>query len=140
MVQQSVNAYLIVNNMKKLVLFILFIIFVTTLSAQDKQNIKVVANAEPAYPKSDKALFTYVYMNLKYTDESIKKYIQGEVTISFDVKADSTVTNAMIISGVGYGVDEEVKKLIQTLKFSPGMQNGMAVTMNTMYTFSVKAH
>ena len=126
--------------MKKQIIFILFIVFASTVVAQDKQNIKVVANAEPAYPKGDNALYTYVYMNLKYTDESIKKYIQGEVTISFDVKADSTVTNAMIISGVGYGVDEEVKKLIQTLKFSPGMQNGMAIKMNTIYTFPVKAH
>lgn len=108
--------------------------------AQDKQNIKVVANAEPTYPKGDNALYTYVYMNLKYSDESIKKYIEGEVTISFDVKSDSTVTNAMIISGVGYGVDEEVKKIILTLKFSPGMQNGMAIKMNTTYTFPVKAH
>jgi len=126
--------------MKRQVLFILFFAFTTFVVAQDKQNIKVVANAEPTYPKGDNALYTYVYMNLKYSPESIKKYIAGEVTISFDVKADSTVTNAMIISGVGYGVDEEVKKLIQTLKFSPGMQNGMAIKMNTMYTFPVKAH
>ena len=79
-------------------------------------------------------------MNLKYSDESKKKYIAGEVTLSFDVKVDSTVTNAVIISGVGYGVDEEVKKLIETLKFNPGVQNGTPMKMNTMYTFPIKAH
>ena len=100
----------------------------------------MVTNTEPAFPKGDNALFTYVYMNLKYSDESKKKYIEGEVTLSFDVKPDSTVTNAMVISGVGYGVDEEVKKLIQSLKFSPGVQNGMVIKMNTMYTFPIKAH
>lgn len=106
----------------------------------DKQNIKVVTSSEPSFPKGDNALYSYVYMNLKYSEESKKKYVAGEVTLSFDVKPDSTVTNAIVISGVGYGVDEEVKRLIQTLKFSPGVQNGTVIKMNTMYTFPIKAH
>lgn len=112
----------------------------TSIGQTDKQNIKVITNTEPSFPKGDNALYTYVLMNVKYSEESKKKYIQGEVTISFDVKADSTVINAIIISGVGYGVDEEVKRLIQTLKFSPGVQNGTIIKMNTMYTFPIKAH
>lgn len=126
--------------MKYTVCLLLFIFAGTAVVAQDKQNIKVTTNSEPSYPKGDNALYTYVYMNLKYSEESKKKYIEGEVTLSFDVKPDSTVVNASVISGVGYGVDEEVKKLIQSLKFSPGMQNGTPIKMNTMYTFPVKAH
>lgn len=127
--------------MKSSLLFFFFFVSSILVSAQtDKQNIKVVTNTEPSYPKGDNALYTYVYMNLKYSEESKKKYIQGEVTLSFDVKPDSTVTNVIVISGVGYGVDEEVKKLIQTLKFSPGVQNGTVIKMNTMYTFPIKAH
>lgn len=126
--------------MKKHILVICLISFSVVALGQDKQNIKIVTNTEPSFPKGDNALYTYVYMNLKYSEESKKKYIEGEVTLSFDVKSDSTVTNVMVISGVGYGVDEEVKKLIQTLKFSPGVQNGMVIKMNTMYTFPVKAH
>ena len=123
--------------MKNPILILVLILFFVNGFAQ---NIKVVTNTEPAFPKGDNALFTFVYMNLKYSDESKKKYVEGEVTLSFDVKADSSVTNTVIISGVGYGVDEEVKRLIQTLKFSPGFQNGTAIKMNTMYTFPVKAH
>lgn len=127
--------------MKSIFLFGFFCLSSCIVFAQaDKQNIKVVTNTEPSFPKGDNALFTYVYMNLKYSEESKKKYIEGEVTLSFDVKPDSTVTNAFVISGVGYGVDEEVKRLIQTLKFSPGVQNGMVIKMNTMYTFPIKAH
>ena len=126
--------------MKKHILIICLIFFSVVAFGQDKQNIKIVTNTEPSFPKGDNALYTYVYMNLKYSEESKKKYIEGEVTLSFDVKSDSTVTNVILISGVGYGVDEEVKKLIQTLKFSPGYQNGTATKMNTMYTFPVKAH
>lgn len=106
----------------------------------DHQNMEVVTNSEPVYPKGDQALYNEVMNNTKYPEDSKKKYIEGEVTLSFDVKADSTVSNIIIISGVGNGVDEEVKKLVEKLKFSPAYQNGKPVKMNTMYTFPVKAH
>lgn len=105
-----------------------------------QQNSKVLTNSEPSYPKGDTELYTYMYYNLKFTEEAKQKNIEGEVTLSFDVKTDSTTTNILVISGVGYGVDEEVKIIISKLKFSPGVQNGIPVKMNTMYTFPVKAH
>jgi TonB family protein len=134
-------SFSIVTKIKKTVLFIVsFFCFNSCFSQTDKQNIKVVTDTEPSFPKGDNALYSYVLYNLNYSEESKIKYVQGEVTISFDVKQDSTVSNAIVISGVGFGVDEEVKRLIQTLKFSPGVQNGTVVKMNTMYSFPVKAH
>jgi TonB family protein len=134
-------SFSIVTKIKKTVLFIVsFFCFNSCFSQTDKQNIKVVTDTEPSFPKGDNALYSYVLYNLNYSEESKIKYVQGEVTISFDVKQDSTVSNAIVISGVGFGVDEEVKRLIQTLKFSPGGQNGTVVKMNTMYSFPVKAH
>ena len=127
--------------MKKLILLFLLISFsFVGFSQTDKQNIKVSTNSEPAYPKGDQELYNYVYSHIYYSEEAKKKYLEGEVTLSFDVKNDSTVANISVISGVGYGVDEEVKRLIQKLKFAPGIQNGMAIKMNTMYTFPIKAH
>ncbi len=108
--------------------------------ASDPQNIKVETDSEPTYPKGEQALYQEVYMNTKYPEDSKKKYIEGEVTLSFDVKTDSTITNVLIISGVGNGVDEAVKSYVEKLKFAPGVQNGMKIKMNTMYTFPVKAH
>jgi TonB family protein len=130
--------------MKKQIVLSIFLLFSIVDFAQqpvsDKQNMKVVTNSEPSYPKGDNELYTYVLYNVKYSEEAKKKYIEGEVTLSFDVRTDSVVCNMVLISGVGYGVDEEVKKLVQTLKFIPGLQNGAPVKMNTMYTFPVKAH
>lgn len=106
----------------------------------DKQNKQVVTDAEPSFPKGDNELYQYILYNLNYSEESKKKYVEGEVTLSFDVKADSTVSNVMLISGVGYGIDDEVKALVGKLKFIPGVQNGFPIKMNTMYSFPVKAH
>jgi TonB family protein len=109
-------------------------------SKNDTQNINVVTNSEPVYPKGDQELYMEVMNKTKYPEEAKKSYAEGEVTLSFDVKTDSTVSNVIIISGVGHGVDEEVKKLIEKLKFAPAIQNGKPVKMSTMYTFPVKAH
>jgi TonB family protein len=141
MVLQLVNDYLIVNKMKK-ILFGCFMFLSVIMNAQqnDPQNKKVITNSEPTYPKGEQTLYNEVYSDTNYPEESKKKYIEGEVTLSFDVKTDSTVSNIVIISGVGNGVDEEVKKFIEKLKFAPGVQNGKPVKMNTIYTFPVKAH
>lgn len=106
----------------------------------DKQNKQIVTDTEPSFPKGDNELYQYVLYNLNYSEESKKKYIEGEVSLSFDVRADSTVSNMVLISGVGYGIDDEVKKLIGKLKFIPGVQNGFPIKMNTMYSFPIKAH
>lgn len=129
---------------KKNILIVIFLLFSVSGFAQetkiDKQNKQVVTDTEPTFPKGDNELFQYVLYNLSYSEESKIKYIEGEVTLSFDVKADSTVSNIILISGVGYGIDDEVKKLVGKLKFLPGVQNGFPIKMNTMYSFPVKAH
>jgi TonB family protein len=105
----------------------------------DKQNMQVTTQ-DAFYPKGDQALYTYIMYNVKYPEESIKKYIEGTVELSFDVMPDSTVKNAKIISDVGYGVGDAVKNLLETLKFAPAIQMGMKVKMNMIMDFPVKAY
>ncbi len=110
------------------------------IKAWDSQNSQVITTTEPSFPKGDNELYMYVLYNITYSEESKKKFIEGEVTLSFDVNADSTVSNITLIKGVGFGIDDETEKLIQKLKFIPAVQNGFPVKMNTMYSFPVKAH
>ena len=128
--------------MKKFFLLLTIAISSSGLFAQDNdpQNIKIVTTQEPAYPKGELELYKYVLMNVNYSEESKKKYVEGEVMMSFWVNTDSTIMNSKIISGIGYGIDEEVKRVVEGLKFSPGMQNGKARKMNVIMTFPVKAH
>jgi len=128
--------------MKQIFTFLFLSLFSVTLFAQstDPQNIKVVSTQDPSYPKGEPALYNYVLMNVKYSDEAKKKYIEGEVMMSFYVNVDSTVSNTKIISGAGYGIDEEVKRVVEGLKFSPGMMNGKARKMQLIMNFPVKAH
>ena len=139
--------------MKKISLiscWLLAIGFLQTASAQttpatsvspsgDKQNMQV-STQDAFYPKGDQALYNYIMYNVKYPEESIKKYVEGNVELSFDVMPDSTIKNAKIISDVGYGVGEEVKKLLEKQKFAPAIMMGTKVKSNVIMDFPVKAH
>jgi TonB family protein len=106
----------------------------------DKQNIAVVTEQEPFYPKGDMELYKYVLHAVKYSEEAKQKFVEGEVMLSFDVLPDSTVNNTNVISGVCCGINEEVQRVVKGLKFAPAMQNGIKMRMNVMMNFPVKAH
>lgn len=128
----------------KIKLLLSFLVFSICTIAQEKtsdaQNMKVETNNEPAYPKGEQQLYMDVLYNTKYPEDAIKKYAEGEITISFDVNIDSTITNCIVITGIDKALDEAVIKYLKTLKFIPAKQNGTIVKMSTMYTFPVKAH
>lgn len=126
--------------------FILIMVCISALQAQnkepynDKQNMAVVTEQEPFYPKGDHELYKTVMHAINYSDEAKQKFVEGEVMLSFDVLPDSTISNTNVISGVCCGINEEVQRVVKGLKFAPAMQNGIKMRMNVMMNFPVKAH
>lgn len=112
----------------------------TVTPTPDKQNMTVVTTQDASFPHGEQALYIYILKNVKYSEEAKKNYIEGNVTLSFDVLPDSSVSNARVISDIGYGIGEEVKRLVSQLKFSPAIQMGVKVRMNLIMDFPVKAH
>lgn len=129
--------------MKNILFSLVFVLAaISELSAQekvDKQNMAVTTQ-DAFYPKGEQALYSYVMYNTKYSEESKKKYIEGTISLSFDVLADSSVANVKIISDLGYGVGDEVKKLVEKLKFAPAIMMGVKVKSSLIMDFPVKAH
>jgi len=85
-------------------------------------------------------LVMFFYKNITYSEEAIAKKISGNVMLSFDVLPDSTISNIAVLSNVGYGLEEQVVKLITPLKYAPGIQNGEAMKMNVILSVPVRAH
>lgn len=108
-----------------------------TKKYDNSQNMEVALNQDAHYVDGDQALFEYIYKNVQYPDKAKGKALKGEILLSFNVETDSTLSDVSIISGVGYGADEEVKRLIESLKFAPSIQNGMKVKMNLMLSVPV---
>ena len=111
----------------------------TDKSSSDKQNMTVTSQ-DAFYPKGDQALYTYIMMNTKYSEEAKKNYVSGDIELSFDVMPDSSLANVKVIHDLGYGVGDEVKKLVEKLKFAPAIMMGVKVRTNVMMDFPVKAH
>ena len=112
----------------------------TDKSSSDKQNMTVTTSQDAFYPKGEQALYTYVMMNTKYSEDAKKNYVSGDIELSFDVMPDSSLANVKVIHDLGYGVGDEVKKLVEKLKFAPAIMMGVKVRTNVMMDFPVKAH
>ena len=130
--------------MKKITLLSILCLFVVFANAQeeynDKQNMEVKTTREAHFPDGEKALYEHVFKNIKYTEEDKAAYLEGNVTISFNVQPDSSVTSTFVISGVNPAIDGEVKRILKELKFAPSIRNGLKVRMNLVYTFPIAAH
>lgn len=109
-------------------------------TSTDPQNISITSLKDPYYIKGEQELYMYVLYNVKYSDEAKKNNIEGEVTLSFWVNTDSTIANVKTIGKIGYGIDDEVVRLVTPLKFVPGLKNGKPSKMNLILNFPVKAH
>lgn len=130
-------------------LFFIFILWIPLFAnSQDNKtqqknpydvNFTVVTQQEPFFPAGDQALYTYLFNNIHYSDSAIAKKISGNVMISFDVMPDSTLANTIVLSGVGYGIDEEIIRLLEKLKYAPGIQTGQATKMNVILMVPIRA-
>jgi len=140
---QNVNCIKYLDDMKKLI-FITTIILMSQLGFtqdyNDKQNMEVVMQQDAFYPAGEMALYKYMFTNVKYSDEAKANDAEGDVMTSFNVETDSTVSNIVIIKGVGFGIDDEIKRILGEMKFAPAIQNGERTKMNLMFNFPVRAH
>ncbi len=92
---------------------------------KDKHFIK-----KPEYVGGAKAMKQFIKENLKYPKEALKNKIEGTVSIDYKVDNQGKVMSAKVISGLGYGCDEEALRLVKSLKFSTARNRKMRVTFN----------
>jgi len=134
--------------MKPIITYLFFIAFPFFAFCQeniDQQknpydvNFNMITQQEPYFVAGDQALYTYFYNNIIYSSVAKANNINGQVMISFDVLPDSTIKDILVLSGVGYGIDEEVVRLVMPLKYAPGIQSGEKAKMNVILTVPVRA-
>ncbi len=104
----------------------------------DPQNMDVDYNRDAEYPGGMNNFIVDVWNQMGYTQEAIDALVDGEIMVSFDIEPDSTVSGISIISGLGYGVDEEFTRILQNMKFNPALVEGNAVKMNMMLNVPIR--
>lgn len=124
--------------MKKL--FVILSILIATVSFANAQSSKTeeiltTADENPEYVGGIKAMFDFIGQNLKYPAKAQKANIQGKVFVQFVVRKDGSTSNMKILKGIGYGCDEETKRVIALMKWKPAIDAGKPV--NSYFTLPV---
>lgn len=78
----------------------------------------------PRYKGGMEALKAFIVANLKYPEEALKYKIEGAVEVAYDVDGLGRIRNVRIISGPGYGCNEEVIRLVNMLVYEKATNPG----------------
>lgn len=82
----------------------------------------------PDFVGGQAALAKYLQRNLRYPSMALRSSISGRVFVAFTVTADGSIKDVEILKGLGYGTDEEAKRVISSMPaWKPGRQNNRAV-------------
>ena len=71
----------------------------------------------------------------KYPDEARRYGIQGTVRLRIIVDTEGRVTDAKVLHGPGYGLNEAAKENILKFQFKPGIKDGEVVSTTMIYNF-----
>lgn len=92
----------------------------------EEEEAFLVVDQMPEFPEGD--IQVYFSKHLKYPAKALKNEVSGKVHISFIVLADGSISEATVMKGLGYGLDEEALRVVNQMpKWVPGRQAGRAV-------------
>lgn len=77
-------------------------------------------------------MIEFLQKNIKHPGDSTR----GVVYIQFTIDTSGNTTNAKVIRGLSPTADSEAIRVVQLLKFTPGMQRGIPVAVN--YTLPIR--
>jgi protein TonB len=90
----------------------------------------------PQFPGGEDALRTYLASHINYPPMAAENNIQGRVVVQFVVDKTGRVGEVKVIRNVDKDLDREAARVCKSLpKFTPGRQNGQAVSV--WYTLPV---
>ena len=94
---------------------------------------KFVKKAE--YPGGNEALKKFVKENLCYPKEALLHRVEGKVFLKYQVNDNGDVHSIVVVNGIGYGCDEEAKRIVGLLKFPAQINKG--VRINTKFKIAI---
>lgn len=83
---------------------------------------------KPYYEGGMSAMKVFIKQNLSYPEKAKAQKVEGTVYIRYTINYKGKVIDTKIISGIGYGCDEEAIRLVKLLEFNvPRNRNLKAV-------------
>ena len=81
----------------------------------------------PIFTNKDINIAGYIAANLKYPDAAIKQNLSGTVKLGFVVENHGKISNLRVLTALGAGCNEEAIRIVQLMKWMPGIKNDLAV-------------
>ena len=75
-----------------------------------------------------------------YTDQARYAGLTGSINLLVAFAGSGEVSHVLVLSNLGYGLDEEAVKRAKGIKFVPEIQNGKPVNAVKMITYSFQLH
>lgn len=72
---------------------------------------------KPVYPGGPRAMSKFISENLSYPEEARLHHIEGMVVLRIEIDFQGNVIQSKILKHLGYGCDEEAKRITNLLKF-----------------------
>jgi len=81
----------------------------------------------PIFNEKGINLVSFIAKNIKYPEVAYKQSLSGKVTLQFVVELHGWVSNIKVLVPVGGGCTQEAIRLLQMIRWMPGIKNGIAV-------------
>lgn len=65
----------------------------------------------PTFQGGEKALLEFIDSNLKYPEEALQLKVQGEVLLNMIVNEDGSISDIVVVQGIGGGCNEEAIRI-----------------------------
>jgi len=70
-----------------------------------------------------------------YPEDARENNIEGVVRLQITVSPEGVVTHAVVVKGLGFGLDEEAKRRIRRFRFIPATRDGVPVSVTIPFNF-----
>ena len=96
----------------------------TPTSLPENPSSRSTTPAEKPYDEPPKLLSS---PDPEYTEDARRHHIAGSVQVKVHITTDGKVNEAVLLHGVGYGLDEAAIKAVKQYIFRPALKNGKPV-------------
>jgi TonB family protein len=94
----------------------------------DADDVFTLVEVQPGFLGGEEERIKFLRANMHYPETAKDNWIQGKVFVSFIVEKDGSLSDVMILKGIGGGCDEEAVRVVKKMpRWIPGTQRGEAV-------------
>lgn len=84
-------------------------------------------NPYAVFDEKGMRLETFIAKNIKYPETAYRQNLSGKVSLRFVVETNGRVSNIKVLSPVGGGCSQEAIRILQLIRWMPGIKNQAAV-------------